>query len=161
LSSFVLNLPPLRERKIELAFLIEHFRSNLALHLHLPPFEFDEELVSAACAYPWPGNLRELMNFIQRTTIFRDREIALSELRNMVLAEPVPLSLPKPTIPTDEGMKPSTHQARMQVERSLILRTLNSTGWNRKHAADQLKISYKTLLSKIREYGIEQARIPA
>jgi DNA-binding NtrC family response regulator len=161
LSAFVLNLPPLKERKSELPFLIDYFRLKVAQQLHLTPFDFDEALVTAACAYPWPGNLRELINFIQRITIFRDRESALSELGKLVSSKSEPLSFPASMISADKGMKASTYQARMQVERDLILRTLNSTGWNRKHAAGHLKISYKTLLGKIREYGLEQARIPA
>lgn len=161
LSAFVLNLPPLKERKSEIPFLIDYFRLKVAQQLHLAPFDFDEELVTAACAYSWPGNLRELINFMQRITIFRDREIALSELGKSATSKAEPLSFPKPMVPVDTGMRASTHQARMQVERDLILRTLNSTGWNRKHAAGQLKISYKTLLCKIREYGLEQERIPA
>jgi two-component system, NtrC family, response regulator AtoC len=79
LSAFVLHLPPLRERKEELSHLIEHFRQSFAAQLRLPPFEFDEEILACAYAYDWPGNLRELMNFIQRTTIFRDREMALTD----------------------------------------------------------------------------------
>lgn len=161
LSAFVLNVPPLKERKSELPFFLDYFRFKVAQQLHLVPFDFDEELVTAACAYPWPGNLRELVNFVQRMTIFRDRESALSELGKSVRTKSEPLSFAKPMIPDDKGMRASAHQARMQVERDLILRTLNSTGWNRKHAAGHLKISYKTLLCKIREYGLGQVRIPA
>lgn len=163
LSAFVLNLPPLRERKEELGMLIDHFRQSFALQLHMPAFDFDEEILAAAYAYHWPGNMRELMNFIQRTTVFRDREVALSELQTATSHRPKPVTAPAPSEPAEElaDMKSSTYQARMQVEKDLIVKTLNSTGWNRKHAADRLKVSYKTLLCKIREYKIEEVRMLA
>jgi two-component system, NtrC family, response regulator AtoC len=164
LSAFVLHLPPLRERKEELGYLIEHFRQNFAAQLRLPPFEFDEEILACAYAYDWPGNLRELMNFIQRTTIFRDREIALADLRGATPTKLKPMPVPVISEPQSSkivDMRASTHQARKQVERDLIVRTLNATGWNRKHAANRLNVSYKTLLCKIREYRIEQMQISA
>jgi transcriptional regulator with GAF, ATPase, and Fis domain len=160
LSAFILNIPPLRERKDDLYLLIEHYRHSFAEQLHLPAFDFDHEMLLAAQDYGWPGNVRELMNFIQRTTIFREREAALEELgpRNLHL---VSYSKPAPAAePTNVAeMKVFVSEARVQIERDMIVKTLHETGWNRRHAADRLKISDKTLLCKMKEYHVQAARL--
>src|SRR6476659_9900050 len=81
LNAFTLQIPPLRERKEEIPLLLKHFMSRLAEHYARPPLSVSPALMQRCLEYPWPGNLRELSNFIKRYLILGDEKLAIHELQ--------------------------------------------------------------------------------
>ena len=161
LNAFTLSLPPLRERKEEIPILLKHFMSRMSESYARPPLPLSPALIEACLHHPWPGNLRELSNFIKRYLVLGDENLAASELQ------------PRPDgsggINADAatagaagegagGLKSLGRNAKDEAEAEAIARALEETNWNRKQAAALLKISYKALLYKIRQYGIAQAK---
>jgi two-component system, NtrC family, response regulator AtoC len=163
LNAFTLSLPPLRERKEEIPILLKHFMSRMSELYARAPLPLSPPLMEACLQHSWPGNLRELSNFIKRYLVLGDEHLAAAELQ------------PKPdggggarVDPTGRaavagaesggGLKSLARSAKDEAEAEAISRALEETNWNRKQAAALLKISYKALLYKIRQYGIAQSR---
>jgi DNA-binding NtrC family response regulator len=157
LNAFTLTLPPLRDRKEEVPILLKHFMSRLSERYARAPLPLTPSLMQACLDYPWPGNLRELSNFVKRFLILGDEKLAINEL------------LPKtdgsgPRVDAsgrgsgDGGLKSLARSAKDEAEAEAIAKALDQTNWNRKQAAALLKISYKALLYKIRQYGVAQTR---
>ena len=161
LNAFTLSLPPLRERKEEIPILLKHFMSRMSESYARPPLPLSPPLMEACLRHSWPGNLRELSNFIKRYLVLGDETLAASELQ------------PRPDgggglhsdgtgrsagADSGGGLKSLSRNAKDEAEAEAIARALEETNWNRKQAAVLLKISYKALLYKIRQYGIAQSR---
>jgi two-component system response regulator AtoC len=159
LNAFTLNLPPLRERKEEIPILLKHFMTRMSERYARPPLPLSPTLLAACLEYPWPGNLRELSNFVKRYLILGDEQLAIAELnpKNDVGGGLRGDSAPKGE-PTGGGLKSLARSAKDEAEAAAITQALEQTNWNRKQAAALLKISYKALLYKIRQYGIAEAR---
>jgi DNA-binding NtrC family response regulator len=158
LNAFTLRLPPLRSRKDEIPLLLEHFIRRFAADYEREVTPPSRRLTAACMEYPWPGNIRELQNFVQRLLIQGDEEEALKELQryNYSTAEeraPVELNKGKEATPID--LKELGRQLKSRTERPTIEKALQKTRYNRKAAAQHLKISYKSLLLKLREYGLD------
>ncbi len=81
MNAFTLNVPPLRERKEEIPILLKHFMSRMAERYARPPLPLSPTLLQACQDYPWPGNLRELNNFVKRYLVLGDEQLAIHELR--------------------------------------------------------------------------------
>src|SRR5712672_3018807 len=81
LNAFTLSLPPLRERKEEVPILLKHFMSRMSELYGRPPLPLSPSLLLACANYPWPGNLRELNNFLKRYLILGDENLAVAELQ--------------------------------------------------------------------------------
>jgi two-component system response regulator AtoC len=165
LSAFTVHVPPLRQRKDELPLLLGHFMSQLAKHYGLPPRSFSPALLDACQSYSWPGNLRELENFVKRYLVMGDENAALGELdRNSGdTSESVYLSqasglMTGPALGSSDsqdgtsGLKSLVQSAKGFAERNAIAGALDQTRWNRKAAARLLQVSYRTLLYKIEQY---------
>jgi DNA-binding NtrC family response regulator len=148
ISSFVLRMPSLRERKEEIPMMLRHFMLRLAERYACPILPLSQRLLSACENYSWPGNIRQLENFVKRYLVLRDEESAIRELE-------------------DEADHPDNVRAALQPDFKEMVRTVKSgaemeaisnalekTGWNRKRAAMMLNLSYKALLYKIRQYDI-------
>jgi formate hydrogenlyase transcriptional activator len=155
LNVFPVVLPPLRERKEDIALLVSHFVEMFSRRMGKPISSIPKEMLDAFASYPWPGNVRELQNLIERAVI-------LSE--NGVLADPLP--------PLD-GNRPGANPTRMDVpallfardgtfrdsQRALILRALHASGWvlgGPRGAAARLGLKRTTLISKMRKLGISR-----
>src|SRR5271167_772657 len=80
LNAFTLQIPPLRERKEEIPILLKHFMSRMSEQYARAPLPFSPELMQACLDYPWPGNLRELNNFVKRYLVLGDDKLAINEL---------------------------------------------------------------------------------
>ena len=124
-----------------------------------PPLPLSPTLMQACHEYSWPGNLRELNNFVKRYLILGDEKLAIHELQpksdgSGAQFEPVSKNAADPI----GGLKSLARSAKDEAEAEAITRALDETNWNRKQAAALLKISYKALLYKIRQYGIAQAK---
>jgi DNA-binding NtrC family response regulator len=161
LNAFTMSLPPLRERKEEIPILLKHFMSRMSESYARSPLPLSPPLMEACLRHNWPGNLRELSNFIKRYLVLGDETLAASELQ------------PRPDggggahvegrsavagAESGGGLKSLSRNAKDGAEAEAIARALEETNWNRKQAAVLLKISYKALLYKIRQYCIAQSR---
>ncbi len=158
LNAFTLQIPPLRERKEEIPILLKHFMTHMAEQYARPPLPISQELLQACLNYSWPGNLRELNNFIKRYLVLGDEQLAIQELHPGTAAAGAHLDTGgRASGEAAGGLKSLARSAKDEAEAEAIAKALEETNWNRKQAAAKLKISYKALLYKIRQYGIEQA----
>jgi DNA-binding NtrC family response regulator len=159
LNAFTLNLPPLRERKEEIPILLKHFMTRMSERYARPPLPLSPTLLAACLEYPWPGNLRELSNFVKRYLILGDEKLAIAELNPKNDMGGGHRNDPMGKSDTSAGgLKSLARSAKDEAEAAAITEALEQTNWNRKQAAILLKISYKALLYKIRQYGIAEAR---
>ena len=157
LNAFTLSLPPLRDRREEIPILLKHSMTRMAERYARSPLPLSPNLLQACHNHSWPGNLRELNNFLKRYLILGDESLAVSELlpRNDGNG-----GTPGESSRTSDpgGLKSLGRSAKDEAEALAITRALEQTNWNRKQAAAILQISYKALLYKIRQYGIAEAR---
>jgi len=163
LNAFTLSLPPLRERKEEIPILLKHFMSRMSELYARPPLPLSPPLMEACLQHPWPGNLRELSNFVKRYLVLGDESLAVAELQPKpdggggMRVDPAGKAVAA-AAEAAGGLKSLARSAKDEAEAEAIARALEETNWNRKQAAALLKISYKALLYKIRQYGIAQSR---
>ncbi|MBZ5718792.1 MAG: sigma-54 dependent transcriptional regulator [Acidobacteriia bacterium] len=165
LNAFMLQLPPLRERKEEVPILLKHFMSRMSERYARAPLPLSPTMMQACQDYSWPGNLREVSNFIKRYLILADEKLAIAELNpkndgNGAGFDTAPRH-PEAGMSGGGGgggLKSLARNAKDEAEAEAITQALEQTNWNRKQAAAMLKISYKALLYKIRQYGIAQTK---
>jgi two-component system response regulator AtoC len=159
LNAFTLNVPPLRQRKEEIPILLKHFMSRQAERYARAPLPLTPDLLQACMDHPWPGNLRELSNFVKRYLVLGDEKLAINELRPKSDGSGAQFDTAgKASESSGGGLKSLARTAKDGAEAEAIAKALDETNWNRKQAAALLKISYKALLYKIRQYGIAQAK---
>jgi len=153
----------LRERKEEIPILLKHFMARMSELYARPQLPLSPPLLDACLRHAWPGNLRELSNFVKRYLVLGDETLAVAELQPKpdggggVRVDPAGKAAVA-TADTGGGLKSLARSAKDEAEAEAIARALEETNWNRKQAAALLKISYKALLYKIRQYGIAQSR---
>jgi len=170
LSAFTVQAPPLRQRKDELPLLLRHFMHNLAKHYGMPPRTFSSSVLDACQAYSWPGNLRELEEFVKRYLMMGDKELAFGMAKSEHESgngnsahshEPAHETLDGDgngdLSPSLNSLKSLVQSVKHEAERSAIATALEKTAWNRKAAARLLKVSYRTLLYKIEQYHMSSA----
>jgi two-component system response regulator AtoC len=171
LSAIKIYIEPLRNRPDDIPLLIQYYIEQYkaqfagkALRIPLAA------VIQRLCAYRWPGNVRELQNVLKRIMILGDGEEGLNGLP---AAAPPPAAAPNPAglgqalVPEGAldpydlndlstlSLKKVRKRAMDKVEKEVIAYVLGKTGWNRSKATKILKISYKTLLYKIKDLGIE------
>jgi two-component system, NtrC family, response regulator AtoC len=158
LNVLSIMVPPLRERLIEIPLLFRHFLQKYSEKFGKPSQEPSQYLLDAAVKYPWPGNLRELENFVKRYVILEDDEGSLRELVEMTSARQ-PTS-PRETVPPprEQGLKALVRGLKDEAEMEAIADALEKTRWCRKDAAKMLGISYKALLYKMRQFNLDTPR---
>lgn len=153
LNGFSLCLPPLRERRDEIPVLIRYFIQILGDKYSRRPPSISDNFLRVCTEYSWPGNLRELENFIKRYLVLGDEQLMIASLME---DRPVPVAVPasaKIGNPED-GLKRMVSSLKGEAEAKAISACLDRNNWNRKQSAAELKISYKALLYKIRQYKI-------
>jgi two-component system, NtrC family, response regulator AtoC len=159
LNAFTLQVPPLRERKEEIPILLKHFMGHMAERYARPPLPLSPALLQACQDYSWPGNLRELNNFVKRYLVLGDEKLAIHELTPKKDGGGAPFDpTPRSGSESAGGLKSLSRNAKDEAEAEAIAKALDETNWNRKQAAVLLKISYKALLYKIRQYGIAETK---
>jgi len=155
LNAFTLNLPPLRERSEEVPLLLRHFMVRFAERFARDPLPLRATLVDAAMKYSWPGNLREMENFVKRYLILGDEQQVIQDLHTNGAGE-FAHSMPQVVAekPGKGDLKSLVRTLKDEAEMKAISEALQRTKWNRKAASRLLKISYKALLYKIREHRL-------
>ena len=143
-----IEIPPLRERPLDIPLLCRYFVEKYAERYESSVQELPCELMETFIRYEWPGNIRELENVVRRFLILPDLEATLKTLRPPTVQTPVATE-GKPTL------KKMSREVSEEVEKELILRTLSQTKWNRKRAAQELGISYKGLLNKLKKWNMQ------
>ena len=153
LSAFTIQVPPLRERREEIPYLVEETIRRAPSGIRSGgDFSFSSRLMDAALAYEWRGNLRELRNFVTRTIIMRDQDAAVRELEGKMAARSGARQEPESTPST--GMRSVVRDLKDRAEMRMIQEALDAAGWNRRHAAQNLNISYRALLYKIQQHRL-------
>ncbi len=157
LSVFTIKVPPLRERREEIPYLIEQIICRAPAEMtkgfgaNLPP-----RLMDIALQYDWRGNVRELRNFVTRAIVMRNPDAAARELEEKVAAlgvvpprnQPIDVSLPC------AGIRSVVRDAKDRAEMQMIQNALDAFAWNRRRAAQYLNMSYRALLYKIQEHRL-------
>ena len=153
LAVFPIEVPPLRDRGDDVVLLAQHFASEIGRELRGREAQFSAEGIEAIKQHHWPGNVRELENAIERACILSD---------SLVL-QPKDLGLGPSRDPESESaeqfdlsgtLSEVAHRALRAVERKKILRALEANAGNKIKTAEDLGVSYKTLLNKIKEYSL-------
>src|SRR5216684_4298771 len=152
-------VPPLRERTAEIPLLFRHFLTKYSEKFGKPAVDPSKHLLDAAVNYPWPGNLRELENFVKRYVILEDDEGSLRELVEMSSARQRTSPRQEPVLPREQGLKALVRGLKDEAEMEAIADALEKTRWCRKDAAKMLGISYKALLYKMRQFNLDTPRV--
>ncbi|MFI5216169.1 MAG: sigma-54-dependent transcriptional regulator [Candidatus Limnocylindria bacterium] len=161
LNVVTVTLPPLRERREEIPTLVANFLRTFAARYRKPLPRLSDRLMRALDRYAFPGNVRELENMMKRIIVLESEAQILDEvLRADRSGKPPGSSLLRliEEIEATAGEIPLREvgrRAAQVAERETIDRVLHHTNWNRKQAARLLGVSYKTLLQKIRDCGLE------
>jgi DNA-binding NtrC family response regulator len=153
LSSFVLSMPSLRQRREEISMMLRHFMIQVAERYACPLLSVSPRMVEACENYSWPGNIRELENFVKRYLVLGDENAAIAELVRGTVRESAPAIVAR-VEPQNPDLKEMVKTLKNEAEMEAIANALEENGWNRKRAATLLNISYKALLYKIRQYDI-------
>jgi DNA-binding NtrC family response regulator len=161
LNAFTMKIPPLRERREEIPFLVKHLMVKFSAKYSQEPLPYSNALIDACQRYHWPGNVRELGNFIKRYLVFRDEQLIVSELEQRSKASVIaktakPAPQPRTAAPTrtSSSLKSLVHSSTVRTELKALEEALKVTDWNRKLAAAHLGISYKALLNKLKRYQL-------
>jgi len=143
-----LTLPPLRERRVDILALSEYFLQQYATIHRCNPEPFNTRLIDAFLAARWPGNIRELENAVNRYVLFGSVEPIIASLQESTAGRSKAPVL-------DCSLKELRRTAVRECEYTAILQSLNRNQWNRRKAAQELRISYRSLL-----YLMDQLELP-
>jgi two-component system, NtrC family, response regulator AtoC len=148
LNAFTIRIPPLRERREEIAPLLSHFMKTMSEKIGKPALPISEKMLQECLRYPWPGNIRELGNFVKRYLVLENEDLAMDELRMIEEGE---------GDHSGSGLKAKLRNVKNEAECKEIKMALESANWNRKAAAQKLNISYKALLYKMKQHRVLSA----
>jgi two-component system response regulator AtoC len=187
LNVVCIHLPALRDRREEIPILAAFFLKKYSVQYNKPHSDLSPETMALFMDHDWPGNVRELENLIKRLVVLGSDAPIRKELSHAVAsgmnrataasargngpagtaAQPAPPAAPAPPTPVEianaaaeagnYSLKDISREAARQAERQLISKMLQQTRWNRKETAEILGISYKALLYKIKENGLDKA----
>jgi two-component system response regulator AtoC len=148
-SAVCLRLPPLRQRKEDIPCLVKFFLSKYARDFRRPVPQLSAQTQRLFQEYVWPGNIRELEDAAKAIVALGDESVAMGGLRSLLMR-------------SENGgngerisLKQASRAASREAEKELILKVLNRTRWNRRRAAQELQISYKALLYKLKQIGYQ------
>jgi DNA-binding NtrC family response regulator len=152
LAVFPIEIPPLRERGEDVDLLARHFAAQLGKELRGRPATLSDASLAALRAHQWPGNVRELENSIERACILADQ--TMLEPRDLGLAGDSTRDARAVSFDISGTLGQASERAVRLIERRKIAATLRTHDGNKTRAAEELGVSYKTLLTKIKEYEL-------
>ncbi len=155
INGVCLRLPPLRERKEDIPLLVEYFLTKHAIQLGRARPSVSPTTLQVLLNHRWPGNVRELENVMKKIVVLGDEQRAVTELGNGASTTRMPESV----VAQGHSLKAAARAASREAERELILKALTRTRWNRKRAAQELQISYKSLLYKLKQIGFADSEV--
>jgi len=153
INGVCMHLPPLRERKEDIPAFMEYLLAKHASEQNRQTPVLGDEEVELLTAHDWPGNIRELRNLAQKMVALGNPAISMADLGTTGRAVRW-----APEVPQTFSLKAVARAASRQAERELILKALERTHWNRKRAAQELQVSYKSLLYKIKQTGVQKKK---
>jgi DNA-binding NtrC family response regulator len=162
INVFSIFLPPLREHREDIPLLAGHFLKQYNPMIGKNVKNISEESIKLLVDYSWPGNVRELQNAIQRAIIMAEDIILPEHLPFYIKENKVGADFMSARIEgegTDFSLKKIINQLSQDTERRIILDVLKETNWNKAEAARLLKINYKTLFLKIKEYDLHPSNL--
>jgi two-component system, NtrC family, response regulator AtoC len=159
------HIPPLRERRNEVALFVHHFIEKYSTVYGRKVAPLADETMKALVSYSWPGNIRELENLCKRYVIVGDatqivRELSMHSLdrtgqpaeSGARLAQTIEFPLSREPSLLEIGRQAAWHAERLAIQQMLV-----HTRWNRREAARRLRVSYKALLNKIKQIEVESS----
>jgi len=149
ISGVCLRLPPLRQRKEDIPVLLDWFLSEAARDFSRAVPVLSAETQGFFLEYHWPGNIRELKDAARAIVALGDETLAMGGLRSL-------LRRPDRANGDKVSLKEAAKAASREAEKELILQVLTRTRWNRRRAAQELQISYKALLYKLKQIGYQE-----
>ena len=150
ISGVCLRLPPLRQRKEDIPVLRDWFLSAAARDFCRAVPMLSAETQSFFLEYSWPGNIRELKDAARAIVALGDEALAMGGLRSLLRR------VHRGGNGEKISLKDAARAASREAEREIILQVLTRTRWNRRRAAQELQISYKALLYKLKQIGYEE-----
>jgi two-component system, NtrC family, response regulator AtoC len=144
-----IDLPPLRQRRSDIPLLLEYFLKRFCGEYGCTATPLKTQVVEAATRRAWPENIRELENAVRRYVVLDSDQMLAGDAGSCSTRE---------TANEDLSLKARTRQAVRDTERQLILETLRANNWNRKDAARKLKISYRSMMYKLKAAGVPPKR---
>ncbi len=151
LNVFPIIIPPLRERREDIPLLVAHFLAMYCRELKREGLKVAPEAMEIMMRHSWTGNVRELQNCMERAVILCDGTTIQAEHIGLQAA----VTEPEDHAPAG-SLQEASNAASRAVEAKMIERVLRETGGNKSKAAEMLQVSYKTLLTKIKDYGLEK-----
>jgi two-component system NtrC family response regulator len=153
LNVFSVKVEPLRNRKDDIPALVDHFLHKYSMEMNKEITELDDDVIGIFMDYPWPGNIRELENVMERAVVLAEEErITVNELPPELLEN-------RPTLHEKLLEPEDPHQSLIdrtdKLESELIRKALDQFHWNKTKAADHLGLKRTTLQYKIKKYGLE------
>jgi two-component system nitrogen regulation response regulator GlnG len=168
LNEYTISIPPLRERREDMLYLAKRFMDIANIELYKSIQGFSPPAIEMMLSYHWPGNVRQLRSVVRRAVLMAEDIIAEEHLglglkarepsAEDVAGEAVCCSTPGQLGGGDLSLRETVRSNTVHVERIAIAQALRRTGGNKAKAARLLQVDYKTLHSKVKEYGLQMER---
>jgi transcriptional regulator with PAS, ATPase and Fis domain len=155
LNEFTITLPALRERAEDILYLANRFLAEACLEFKRPISKISEEAAQLLLQYHWPGNVRQLRSVVRQAVLLSQNGIAAEHLLGVGAERFVPSPVADSTVaPTGRTLRQIAAAAAALAERGAISQALQAAGGNKSAVARLLEVDYKTLLIKLKRYGI-------
>jgi len=158
LSVFPITIPPLRERPDDILMLAKHFIERFSRDLKKKPLTLAQSAIQELQTYGWPGNVRELQNCIERAVILTEGDTIHARHLNLSFRDAVAIVAGDDqwaAIDLSGTLAEASRRVVTEVERRKIEQTLKETSGDRGRTAEILQVSYKALITKLKEHGLE------
>jgi two-component system response regulator AtoC len=150
INAVTIELPPLRQRSVDLPVLIDYFLDRHSKAFHRSPKPLSRNVMRLMQRYGWPGNIRQLENMIRSYILIGSEDSLAADLVPPVPATPARLNT-EIDLGSPVSLKEITKAATQDLERQIILKVLEANGWSRRKTAKWLNISYRSLLYKLQD----------
>jgi two-component system response regulator AtoC len=154
ISGVSLHLPPLRQRKEDISELLAFFLKKYASLFGWPEPQLSSATMDLLMRHSWPGNIRELENVARKIVALGNEQLAMGDLQSALVPKGPELAQ-NSSVGNAQSLKVVSREASRRAEREMILKQLEVTRWNRKKTARDLQISYKALLYKLKQLGLD------